>query len=92
MDDGLQHPSLAVQMATLRLFIWLSQDLAEIDEDVQTTIEETLLKHLESPQPDLVFASLHHLALILEKSGILRHSSPQHLSAMLCRCVNNIPG
>ncbi|KAF9551127.1 AP-4 complex subunit beta-1 [Mortierella hygrophila] len=83
VDDGLQHASLAVQMATLRLFIWLCQDLAEIDEDVQTTIEETLLKHLESPHPDLVFASLHHLALILEKSGRLRHSSPQHLSVIL---------
>ncbi|KAG0201294.1 AP-4 complex subunit beta-1 [Mortierella sp. NVP41] len=85
VDDGLQHSSLAVQMATLRLFIWLCQDLAEIDEDVQTTTEETLLKHLESPHPDLVFASLHHLALILEKSGKLRHISSQHLSAMLCR-------
>ncbi|KAG0377051.1 AP-4 complex subunit beta-1 [Mortierella sp. AD032] len=85
VDGGLQHTSLAVQMATLRLFIWLCQDLAEIDEDVQTTIEETLLKHLESPQPDLVFASLHHLSLILEKSGKLRHSSPQHLSAIFCK-------
>ncbi|KAF8948580.1 AP-4 complex subunit beta-1 [Haplosporangium gracile] len=85
VDDGLQHTSLAVQMATLRLFIWLCQDLAEIDEDVQTTVEETLLKHLESPHPDLVFASLHHLALILEKSGRLRHDSTQHLSAILCK-------
>ncbi|KAG0275418.1 AP-4 complex subunit beta-1 [Linnemannia exigua] len=85
VDDGLQHTSLAVQMATLRLFIWLCQDLAEIDEDVQTTIEETLLKHLESPQPDLVFASLHHLSLLLEKSGKLRHSSPQHLSMIFCK-------
>lgn len=85
VDDGLQHASLAVQMATLRLFIWLCQDLAEIDEDVQTTVEETLLKHLESPHPDLAFASLHHLALILEKSGRLRHNSPQHLSAIFCK-------
>ncbi|KAF9299040.1 AP-4 complex subunit beta-1 [Linnemannia elongata] len=85
VDDGLQNASLAVQMATLRLFIWLCQDLAEIDEDVQTTVEETLLKHLESPHTDLVFASLYHLALILEKSGRLRHSSPQHLSAILCK-------
>ncbi|KAF9913353.1 AP-4 complex subunit beta-1 [Linnemannia zychae] len=82
VDDGLQHSSLAVQMATLRLFIWLCQDLTEIDEDVQTTIEETLLKHLESPHPDLVFASLHHLGLILEKSRKLRHTSLQHLSAI----------
>jgi hypothetical protein len=87
VDDGLQHASLAVQMATLRLFIWLCQDLAEINEDVQTTVEETLLKHLESPYPDLVYASLHHLALILEKSGRLRHSSPQHLSAIFCKYV-----
>ncbi|KAF9123729.1 AP-4 complex subunit beta-1 [Mortierella sp. 14UC] len=85
VDDGLQHTSLAVQMATLRLFIWLCQDLAEIDEEVQTTIEETLLKHLESPHPDLVFASLHHLGLVLEKSRKLRHSSPQHLSAIFCK-------
>lgn len=74
-------------MATLRLFIWLSQDLAEIDEDVQTTVEETLLKHLESPHTDLVFASLYHLASILEKSGRLLHSGPQHLTAILCKYV-----
>ncbi|KAF9956389.1 AP-4 complex subunit beta-1 [Mortierella alpina] len=29
VDDGLQHPSLGIQMATLRLFVWLCQDLSE---------------------------------------------------------------
>ncbi|KAF9925654.1 AP-4 complex subunit beta-1 [Linnemannia zychae] len=65
--------------------IYEIMDLSEIHEDVQTTVEETLLKHLDSPHPDLVFASLHHLALVLEKSRKMRHNSPQYLSMILCK-------
>ncbi|KAF9357920.1 AP-4 complex subunit beta-1 [Mortierella sp. AD094] len=85
VDDGLQNSSHAVQMATLRLFIWLCQDLAEIQEDLQKTIEETLIKHLGSPAPDLVYASLCHLSLMIETTGKLHHNTPEHLSAVLCR-------
>ncbi|KAG0022341.1 AP-4 complex subunit beta-1 [Entomortierella chlamydospora] len=85
VDDGLQNPSLAVQMATLRLFIWLCQDLTEIQEDLQKTIEETLIKHLGSPVPDLVYASLCHLSLMIETTGRLHHNTPEHLSAVLCK-------
>ncbi|CAO3564057.1 unnamed protein product [Mortierella alpina] len=86
VDDGLQHPSLGIQMATLRLFIWLCQDLSEIQEDVQTTLEETLIRHLDSSDPDLVYASLKHLALLVEITGKLRHSnSPQHIQSLYCR-------
>ncbi|KAG9323605.1 hypothetical protein KVV02_006894 [Mortierella alpina] len=94
VDDGLQHPSLGIQMATLRLFIWLCQDLSEIQEDVQTTIEayktihctETLIRHLDSSDPDLVYASLKHLALLIEVTGGLCHNnSPQHVQSLCCR-------
>ncbi|KAF9173984.1 AP-4 complex subunit beta-1 [Mortierella sp. AD010] len=85
VDDGLQNPSLAVQMATLRLFIWLCQDLNEIQEDLQKTIEETLIKHLSSSVPDLVYASLCHLSLMIETTGKLHHNTPEHLSAVLCK-------
>ncbi|KAF9958489.1 AP-4 complex subunit beta-1 [Mortierella alpina] len=86
VDDGLQHPSLGIQMATLRLFIWLCQDLSEIQDDVQTTIEETLIRHLDSSDPDLAYASLKHLALLVEITGKLRHSnSPQHIQPLHCR-------
>ncbi|KAF9936662.1 AP-4 complex subunit beta-1 [Mortierella alpina] len=93
VDDGLQHPSLGIQMATLRLFIWLCQDLSEIQEDVQTTIEayktihctETLIRHLDSSDPDLVYASLKHLALLIEVTGGLCHNnSPQHIRSLYC--------
>ncbi|KAF9983591.1 AP-4 complex subunit beta-1 [Mortierella antarctica] len=93
VDDGLQHPSLGIQMATLRLFIWLCQDLSEIQEDVQTTIEayktihctETLIRHLDSSDPDLVYASLKHLALLIEVTGGLCHNnSPQHIQSLYC--------
>ncbi|KAF9576905.1 AP-4 complex subunit beta-1 [Mortierella alpina] len=86
VDEGLRHPSLGIQMATLRLFIWLCQDLSEIQEDVQTTIEETLIRHLDSSDPDLVYASLKHLALLIDITGGLRHSnSPQHIQSLYCR-------
>ncbi|KAF9207015.1 AP-4 complex subunit beta-1 [Haplosporangium sp. Z 27] len=85
VDDGLQNPSVAVQMATLRLFIWLCQDLAEIQEDLQTTIEDILIKHLGSPVPDLVYASLCHLSVLVETTGKFHHNSPEHLSAIFCR-------
>ncbi|KAF9350951.1 AP-4 complex subunit beta-1, partial [Mortierella sp. NVP85] len=91
LDDGIQHSSLAVQMATLRLFIWLCQDVNEVQEELQKTIEETLLKHLESPVPDLVYASLSHLALIVETTGTLCHNTPQHLSALFCRSQDPVP-
>ncbi|KAG0289480.1 AP-4 complex subunit beta-1, partial [Dissophora globulifera] len=84
VDDGLQHPSLAVQMATLRLFIWLCQDLAEIQEDVQKTIED-------SPSPDLVHASLCHLTLMIEATGKFQNNTTQHLSALFCRPSDPIP-
>ncbi|KAF9285161.1 AP-4 complex subunit beta-1 [Mortierella alpina] len=86
VDDGLRHPSLGLQMATLRLFIWLCQDLNEIQEDVQTTIEETLIRHLDSHDPDLIYASLKHLALLIDVTGGLRHSnSPQQIQSIYCR-------
>ncbi|KAF9115470.1 AP-4 complex subunit beta-1 [Mortierella sp. AM989] len=85
VDDGLQNPSLAVQMATLRLFIWLCQDLTEIQEDLQKTIEETLIKHMNSPVPDLVYASLCHLTVMIGITGKLQHNTPEHLSAIFCR-------
>ncbi|KAK3818628.1 MAG: armadillo-type protein [Benniella sp.] len=91
LDDGIQHSSLAVQMATLRLFIWLCQDVNEVQEELQKTIEETLLKHLESPIPDLVYASLSHLALMVESTGTLCHNTPQHLSALFCRSQDPVP-
>ncbi|KAI8596510.1 armadillo-type protein, partial [Dissophora ornata] len=91
VDDGLQHPSLAVQMATLRLFIWLCQDLNEIQEDVQKTIEETLIKHLDSPVQDLVHASLCHLSLMIETTGKLQHNTTQTLSALFCRPGDPVP-
>ncbi|KAI1320610.1 AP-4 complex subunit beta-1 [Mortierella claussenii] len=91
VDDGLQHQSQAVQMATLRLFIWLCQDLNEIQEDVQKTIEETLIKHLESPIPGLVHASLCHLALMVETTGKLQHGTKEHISALFCRLEDPVP-
>ncbi|KAG0358936.1 AP-4 complex subunit beta-1 [Gamsiella multidivaricata] len=89
VDEGLQHPSLAVQMATLRLFIWLCQDLNEIQEDLQKTMEETLLKHLNSSIPELVHASLCHLALVVETTGRLQHNATQDLSALFCRATDS---
>ncbi|KAI8359424.1 armadillo-type protein [Mortierella sp. GBAus27b] len=91
LDDGVQHTSLAVQVATLRLFLWLCQDMVEIQEELQKTIEETLLKHLDSPVPDLVYASLSHLALIVEANGTLQHTTPQQLSALFCRLDDPVP-
>ena len=48
MDDGLQSSSLAVQISTLRLFIWLCQDLNEIHDEVRKTIEGKEKEFMES--------------------------------------------
>ncbi|KAF9383913.1 AP-4 complex subunit beta-1 [Podila verticillata] len=85
VDDGLQNSSLAVQISTLRLFIWLCQDLNEIHDEVRKTIEETLIKQLESPVPDLVHASLYHLALVLKYNGSLKNEDIQYIAPVLCR-------
>ncbi|KAF9297609.1 AP-4 complex subunit beta-1 [Mortierella antarctica] len=84
-DDGLQSSSLAVQISTLRLFIWLCQDLNEIHDEVRKTVEETLIKHLESPVPDLVQASLYHLTLVFKYNGSLKNEDIQHIAPILCR-------
>ncbi|KAG0325607.1 AP-4 complex subunit beta-1 [Podila horticola] len=85
VDDGLQHSSLAVQISTLKLFIWLCQDLNEIHDEVRKTIEETLIKHLESPVPDLVQASLYHLALVFKYSCLLKNENIQYIAPIFCR-------
>ncbi|KAF9186734.1 AP-4 complex subunit beta-1 [Haplosporangium sp. Z 11] len=86
-DDEIyevMHSSPAVHLATIRLFIWLCQDLPEIQDELQCTIQETLIKHLESSIPDLVHASLSHLALIIHCTGKLYLNSQQHLQATFC--------
>ncbi|KAG0042347.1 AP-4 complex subunit beta-1 [Gryganskiella cystojenkinii] len=85
VDDGIQSPSIAVQMATLRLFIWLCQDLYEIQGEVQKTIEETLLKHMESPVGDLVHASIQHLQLLVEATSTFREENIDRLSMIFCK-------
>ncbi|KAG0082394.1 AP-4 complex subunit beta-1 [Podila epicladia] len=83
-DDGLQNSSLAVQISTLRLFIWLCQDLNEIHDEVRKTVEETLFKHLEYPVPDLVQASLYYLTLVFKYNGSLKNENMQYIAPILC--------
>ncbi|KAG0026508.1 AP-4 complex subunit beta-1 [Podila clonocystis] len=85
VDDGLQNSSLAVQISTLRLFIWLCQDLNEIQDEVRKSVEETLIKHLESPVPDLVLASLYHFTLFFKHNGSLKNEDMQYIAPILCR-------
>ncbi|KAG0036543.1 AP-4 complex subunit beta-1 [Podila clonocystis] len=84
VDDGLQDSSLAVQISTLRLFIWLCQDLNEIHDEVHKSAEETLIKHLESPVPDLVQASLYHFSLVFKYNGSLKNEDMQYIAPILC--------
>ncbi|KAF9436975.1 AP-4 complex subunit beta-1 [Entomortierella beljakovae] len=70
--------------------IYEIMDLGEIQEDLQKTIEETLVKHLESPIPDLVYASLRHIELLIETTGKLHHSNLEHITAMFCRLSDPI--
>ncbi|KAF9582089.1 AP-4 complex subunit beta-1 [Lunasporangiospora selenospora] len=90
IDDGLRHSSMAVQMATLRLFIWLSQDLDEIQDELRNTIEETLLGHLESPVPEYIYGSLCHLGLLLEMNGRFLHDDLAHISALFCKLDDSV--
>lgn len=48
---------------------------------------ETLIKQLESPVPDLVHASLYHLALVLKYNGSLKNEDIQYIAPVLCRYV-----
>ncbi|GJJ70014.1 hypothetical protein EMPS_02363 [Entomortierella parvispora] len=85
VDDGVQNPSLAVQMATLRLFIWICQDLYEIQGEVYKTIEETLIKQMESRVADVVYATLRHLQLLVESTGVFRQDKIDRLSTLFIR-------
>ncbi|KAF9404470.1 hypothetical protein BGZ94_004154 [Podila epigama] len=49
------------------------------------TILETLVKHLSSGNPELVQASLYHLALVLKRKKSLAHENTSYIAPLLTR-------
>ncbi|KAG0244889.1 AP-4 complex subunit beta-1 [Actinomortierella wolfii] len=84
IDAGLQHSSLAVQMATLRLFIWQTQNLNEIQDQVQQTIFETLTKQLKSPLLEVVYATLDHIKLMVQQSISFYEQEDSLIETIFC--------
>jgi AP-4 complex subunit beta-1 len=91
LDDRLKQVNSGVVLATSRLFLSLTAELFELQEDINERIKTPLLTilGLGSSSPELVYTCLHHIQLLLRrqprlfdadfKSFFCRYSDPSYL-------------
>ncbi|CAG8578273.1 1918_t:CDS:10, partial [Dentiscutata heterogama] len=66
LDDRLKHHNSGVQLATMKLFIYLTINIPEIQEDLYKRVREPLLTLLSLGNPEIAYSCLEHLILLVK--------------------------
>ncbi|KAF9976932.1 AP-4 complex subunit beta-1 [Actinomortierella ambigua] len=66
----------------------MTQNLNEIQDQVLQTIFETLTKQLSSPVPEVVFASLDHLKLMVQRSILFYDQEENAIGTLFCNSAD----
>lgn len=67
LDDRLRHSNCGVVLGSIRLFLHLTEDMSNIQQDVYERIRTPLLTFLGSSSPELVYTCLQHVQLLLAR-------------------------
>ncbi|XP_062518423.1 uncharacterized protein LOC134193605 isoform X2 [Corticium candelabrum] len=84
LDDRLKHVNSGVVLAAAQLFLSLTMEMEELHEDINERMKTPLLTMLGlgSSSPELVYACLHHIQLLLHKQPRLLDSD---FKSFFCR-------
>lgn len=67
LEERLKHSNSAVVLATTKIFLHLTQGLPDIHHQVYERIATPLLTMANGPNPELGFACLHHINLLVQR-------------------------
>ncbi|CAG8518232.1 1593_t:CDS:10 [Funneliformis mosseae] len=68
LDDRLKHHNSGVQLATIKIFIKLTEGMTEIQQDVYKRIKEPILTLLSLGSPEIVYSCLEHVIALMNSS------------------------
>ncbi|CAG8680384.1 28568_t:CDS:10 [Dentiscutata erythropus] len=74
LDDRLKHHNSGVQLAAMKLFIYLTINIPEIHEDLYKRVREPLLTLLSLGNPEIAYSCLEHLILLVKSAPQLFQS------------------
>ncbi|XP_024520729.1 beta-adaptin-like protein A isoform X1 [Selaginella moellendorffii] len=78
LEDRLQHSNSAVVLATIKVFLQLTISMADVHQQVYERIKAPLLTLISSGSPELSYAVLSHLHLLVMRAPILFSSDYKH--------------
>ncbi|KAK1284825.1 Beta-adaptin-like protein A [Acorus calamus] len=78
LEDRLQHANGAVVLATVKVFLHLTMSMADVHQQVYERIKAPLLTLVSSGSPELSYAVLSHLHLLVMRAPYLFSSDYKH--------------
>ncbi|XP_065187426.1 AP-4 complex subunit beta-1-like [Sycon ciliatum] len=67
LDERLKHANSGVVLSTIQLFLQLTQNMPEVQEDVYERIRAPLVTLVRSGTAELAYACLHHMQLLITR-------------------------
>eukprot|EP00850_Spirogloea_muscicola_P011386 SM000070S21352 [mRNA] locus=s70:581897:587414:+ [translate_table: standard] len=71
LEDRLQHANSAVVLATVKVFLHLTMSMADVHQQVYERIKAPLLTLISTGSPEVSYAVLSHLNLLVGRAPIL---------------------
>eukprot|EP00898_Chlorokybus_atmophyticus_P000521 jgi/Chlat1/146/Chrsp1S03236 len=71
LEDRMQHANSAVVLATVKVFLHLTLPLPAVHQQVYERIKAPLLTLVRSPSPEIAYAVLVHMHLMVTRAPIL---------------------
>lgn len=100
LDDRLRHTNSALVFATIKLFLRFTIDLPDIHARVYETLKHPILTILSSATPDLAYAVLQHVNLLIIRSPttfsseykqfFCRYNDPSYIKLLKLEALTNL--
>ncbi|KAG9455810.1 hypothetical protein H6P81_000318 [Aristolochia fimbriata] len=78
LEDRLQHANSAVVLATIKVFLHLTLSMTDVHQQVYERIKAPLLTLVSTGSPELSYAVLSHLHLLVMRAPMLFSSDFKH--------------